>query len=237
MLREFIEYIVGLGQVKTLEVDGLTYSTKNLYLMKSPIVSALEVDTLSGLTDYILSGFDSEAFAGNIVHVVSFNRVDLLSQILKDSQRETYMIAEAFAPQFNFGQWYGLESFIIAMQSCFVQNEDSAKILKLVGNIENKGIKRFGDNGITQQVEAKTGIATIEDVVVPNPVILAPFRTFVEVEQPESKFVFRMRQGRDESPECALFEADGGAWKLEAMNRIKVYLEEKLKETDITVIS
>jgi hypothetical protein len=33
-----------------------------------------------------------------------------------------------------------------------------------------------------------------------------------------------MRKG----PECALFEADGGAWKLAAMRNIKEYLEKAL---------
>ncbi|MEB9776454.1 hypothetical protein P4K25_31445, partial [Bacillus cereus] len=61
---------------------------------------------------------------------------------------------------------------------------------------------------------------------VPNPVQLSPYRTFVEVEQPESKFVFRMREGA----RCGLFEADGGAWKLEAMNNIKEYLKEALAQ-------
>ena len=49
------------------------------------------------------------------------------------------------------------------------------------------------------------------DVKVPNPVTLRPFRTFIEVEQPESKFIFRMREGG----RCAIFEADGahGSWR------------------------
>ena len=31
-------------------------------------------------------------------------------------------------------------------------------------------------------------------------------------------------------PVAAIFEADGGAWKLETMMRIKAYLEEQLQE-------
>lgn len=31
-------------------------------------------------------------------------------------------------------------------------------------------------------------------------------------------------------PTCALFEADGGAWKFKAMKRIMEYLEEELRE-------
>lgn len=73
-------------------------------------------------------------------------------------------------------------------------------------------------------------------VVVPNPVTLAPYRTFVEVKQPESKFVFRMRKS-EEGPQAALFEADGGAWKIEAMQRVKEFLEDKLVGTGVKVIA
>jgi hypothetical protein len=125
---------------------------------------------------------------------------------------------------------------IIFLPSCFVENNDKAKILKIVGNIKDKAVRQYGDDGITQQVTAKTGLALVEDVPVPNPVMLAPFRTFMEVEQPESKFVFRMKRG-DDGPECALFEADGGAWKLEAMKRIKAYLQAELDGTGIAIIS
>ena len=46
------------------------------------------------------------------------------------------------------------------------------------------------------------------------------------MDQPTSAFVFRI----DKAGRCALFEADGGIWKNEAMENIKDYLEEKLSE-------
>jgi len=62
-------------------------------------------------------------------------------------------------------------------------------------------------------------------------VVLRPYRTFLEIEQPASAFVFRLRRGREgELPTCALFEADGGRWKLEAIERIRDYLKEQLSE-------
>ncbi|KHO31340.1 hypothetical protein OR63_10900, partial [Clostridium tetani] len=82
-----------------------------------------------------------------------------------------------------------------------------------------------GDDGVSQAATIKTGVASVNEVKVPNPVVLAPFRTFPEIEQPESKFIFRMQSG----PRAALFEADGGAWRNEAMIKIKAYLEEQLK--------
>ena len=72
-------------------------------------------------------------------------------------------------------------------------------------------------------------------VPVPNPVALVPFRTFIEVEQPESKFVFRVKDG----PQMGLFEADGGEWRLAAMLRIKEYLEGSFtaKGIDVKVLA
>ena len=65
------------------------------------------------------------------------------------------------------------------------------------------------------------------EAAVPNPVTLAPFRTFRDVAQPASLFVLRV-QGGGETPNVALFEADGGAWRLAAIENIKKWLEENI---------
>ena len=70
-----------------------------------------------------------------------------------------------------------------------------------------------------------------------NPGKLIPYRTFLEVKQPESDFIFRMREGHD-GVECAIFEADGGAWKMEAMREISKCLRNYLENyTQFTVIA
>lgn len=76
-----------------------------------------------------------------------------------------------------------------------------------------------------------------EDVIVPNPVTLRPYRTFLEVEQPESKFIFRIREGSDGQPMFKLVEADGGLWKYEAVDAIKKYLTENLPKELLKVIT
>ena len=71
-------------------------------------------------------------------------------------------------------------------------------------------------------------ISSKTDAIVPNPVILAPYRTFLEVEQPESSFIFRMRDSDRGGVSCALFEADGGAWRNEAMSDVAAYIIKQL---------
>ena len=77
------------------------------------------------------------------------------------------------------------------------------------------------------------------DAIVPNPVRLRPYRTFLEVEQPASEFVFRMKQDKYDGITCAIFEADGGAWKVAAMKAIKDYMQFELEDykEQFTVIS
>ena len=59
----------------------------------------------------------------------------------------------------------------------------------------------------------------------------------MEIEQPVSEFIFRMAEKQGIT--CALFEADGGAWKNAAMQNIKKYLEFELADYSgqFTVIS
>lgn len=72
-------------------------------------------------------------------------------------------------------------------------------MLKVVGNIQEDNVKNVEDDGISQAVVAKIGVASVGNVEVPNPVSHVPFRTFVEVNQPVS--IFRMKNG----PNCVLF--------------------------------
>ena len=120
------------------------------------------------------------------------------------------------------------------LQSSFVDVGDKKALLQYTGLVQDENVKSIGDDGISQQVTVKTGVASVAQAVVPNPVSLAPYRTFPEVEQPVSKFIFRMQDG----PRAALFEADGGAWRNTAIKNIKEYLEEELKElSNIKIIA
>ena len=55
---------------------------------------------------------------------------------------------------------------------------------------------------------------------------LKPYRTFSEVDQPESEFLLRLSEGA----RVALYEADGGAWTLQARRNVADYLRTALSE-------
>lgn len=224
MIREAIEYIVGLGRTDIYEENGQQYSTNKLYLLEEPKAAQLDIRSLSGLVEYIKSNFDGQAPL--MIHVESPTEVTVFTQLNNDRNREYLIKATAMLPNFRYENWYDPETFNIKLQSGFVKNTDRDIVLKVVGNIREEDVKTYGDDGVSQTVTAKVGVAQVGQVEVPNPVALAPYRTFVEVEQPTSNFVFRMKNG----PSSALFEADGGAWKFEAMKNVKTYLEDALAE-------
>jgi hypothetical protein len=232
--KEALEYLVGLGDVKIIEVNGQQYATKQLHHVKFPKPAGIVATTLTSLVDYIKSGMD-EKFSKLLVHVISPNEVALYSELGNDEERNCYMVCKALTPNnVRYNSFLDTESFNIMLQSSFVDNDDKSILLKVTGNVKEENVQQVGDDGVSQGVAIRTGVASVANVIVPNPVSLAPYRTFPEVRQPESKFIFRMKTG----PSAALYEADGGAWRNEAMNRIKEYLQDKLIEVkDIEIIS
>lgn len=238
MTRDALQYVVGLKTAEVLDINGGKYVDKDVHRVDKELrASAIQMNTLTSLVDYLKAGVDSMADK-MLVQVVSPMKVIVLSMLDADRKREELVDVEAMIPDFEYGRYMGNERFIIALQSKFIANDDRALLLQFAGTVKDESIAQYGDDGVTQKATIKTGITSVGDAVVPNPVKLRPFRTFIEVEQPESAFVFRMRQAEGHGVECAIFEADGGAWKNAAMKSIKEYLQYELAELpQFTVIS
>lgn len=238
MTRDALQYVVGLKTAEVLDINGGKYVDKDVHRVDKELrASAIQMNTLTSLVDYLKAGVDSMADK-MLVQVVSPMKVRVLSMLDADRKREELVDVEAMIPDFEYGRYMGNERFIIALQSKFIDNDDRALLLQFAGTVKDESIAQYGDDGVTQKATIKTGITSVGDAVVPNPVKLRPFRTFIELEQPESAFVFRMRQAEGHGVECAIFEADGGAWKNAAMKSIKEYLQHELAELpQFTVIS
>lgn len=230
MIKDAIQYIVGLRKPEQIMVNGSVFVDKEMHHLKTPAFPTLEVNSLTAVVDY-LKGLENEKWAEQdtsiIVHIVDEKTV-----LLKDTadategKRDIFLKATAEVKGFSYGDFHSSEAFIIALQSMFLDTLDKADILQVVGNLKDEAIRTMVDDGCSQAVTIRTGIAAVGTAKVPNPAELAPFRTFLEVPQPMSKFVFRMRDGG----QCALFEADGGAWKLEAKRNIYNFLKKELEE-------
>ncbi len=222
MLAEFIDKICSLTKPTNLSFNDRTYLESGYNLLKNPEPKALITHSLASIAEYAK---DSQLADNLIIHIESPVQVSLYSALETTlMQQNTFMVAKYEAPQFNFGQWIELERFIINLQAQFLDNSDRARILQVVGNLKDENIRTVGDDGVTQSVTAKTGLGSVGNVVVPNPVKLIPFRTFPEVDQPDGDFVFRMKaMGGQIGIACSLTPADGEDWKLTAIGKIADY--------------
>ena len=223
MIKEALQYIVGLSEAKVQDItlaDGTvqTYSDKPLHRLQKhiPMVDkAIEMCTLTSLVDYIKGNIDSMSDK-MIIQVVDPETVVLFSQLNEERYREKMVVVKARIPDFRFDTYMDQENFCINLQSKFIDDPDTdrALILKFAGTMEAGTIAEYGDDGVTQKATVKTGIASKGEAIVPNPVKLRPYRTFLEVEQPASEFIFRVKQNKYDGISCAIFEADGGRDRL-----------------------
>ena len=242
-LRDALQYITSLKEKsmepKIVEIEGNTYCTRELTRYhRFPMASSLSVNTLTALVDYI-KGKPEELRETSILHVVSPTRVSLYSGLIDERKRESLMAAEAIVNEFAFDNYYDQERFLIELQSNFLQTTDLLTIMQVSGNIKSGTTANYSDDGVSQKTTIKAGVE-LSDVIVPNPVRLRPYRTFAEIEQPESSYIFRIKDS-DRGPVFKLVEADGGLWKNTVMKKIKNYLEYELsnqiKERKITIIA
>jgi hypothetical protein len=102
-------------------------------------------------------------------------------------------------------------------------------MLKIVAGVRVESSTDIIDDGVTQHVNARAGVARVQQVELPNPCKLYPYSTFHEIEQPERQFVFRMSQS-ERGVVCRLIDADGGAWKQGVAIAIRKYLQTNLPE-------
>lgn len=230
MLKEAIEKILSLAPVGRFQIGGCEYADRPVSLVEPPRDYApLQLMTLSGLVDAVRAKVDELEPSAWIVEVQSHQGVRIVSRNtgLYGKREVLLSVGLSDGEMFPFGRFLSREEFVIGLQSRFVQQGDVLEVLRLASGLEVSAVMLAEDDGISQRTTTRQGIALKETVTVKGRVKLRPYRTFREVEQPVSEFVFRLRSKEGMVPECALFEADGGKWELDAVLTIKAWLEAK----------
>jgi hypothetical protein len=246
MIKEAIDRILGLAVPNFHEVGELEYSDKELKLIYPPSPKAVECSTLQGLVDLFVSDLDAVKPDEVLVHITSPTEVELIGKDADDHGRRRVW-ARAEYPKcesFRFGSWLDPESFIIAAQQHFqrvkIENDDSSfmkdldYVLGIASKISAENATEHEDDGFAQRVAVRQGVALKAETILKPMVQLAPYRTFAEIDQVISQFVFRARAGNG-AVTLALFEGDGGRWKIGAAAAIKAWLAPKFG--DVPVIS
>lgn len=229
MIAEAMEKIEALVKKadEHLTVGAREYLTGDWKEIVPPAVPPFLLRTLTGLVDVVKAAPDSFHPQEWIAHVVSPIKVTVEAKSDDGyGRRAVFASCELLdADLYPFGRFLDRESFVIGLMSQFVENDDLGGLLRLTSSMSNDAAMLSEDDGVSQKVTVKSGIS-LKDVATVRPRwTLQPYRTFREIAQPASVFLFRVKGESGSVPNCALFEADGGAWRLEAVLAIKEWLE------------
>jgi hypothetical protein len=248
------------------EIDGHTYvfyrgrceRVKTVEPDEEKQPAVFKAFSLQGLVDFIkvdVDGLFKNPERRHIVRVTDVDKVEVLTPVT-GFYKKRYIVAEcnALVPPIPFNTFKDTEDFQIMVQTRFEDTENRALVLKLSGSLRNEQTMQTADDGVLLNGNNLSGLLCCcnnqlliqrfdrvdvddlcldTDVTVKNPVTLIPLRTFYEVKQPSSPFVLRF----NEDSEAALFEGDGGAWKLSAVKNIKDWLEKELVGTNVEIIA
>lgn len=226
MDRTAIEKIVELGAPNYHKENDYTYTDKQLHVIQEPRVPTLTFHTLDGLVNALRAEYKN--FCGPIlIDVNDEENITVFSAISDiDRQREMPYKVRAEVVDIPFDRKLDYETMMITLKSKFVDTPELRDLVQLLGTITEENNAMLSDDGFTQTVVVRKGIALKDNKAV-NPIVkLKPYRTFCEVEQPESEFLIRLSEGGY----VALYEADGGAWKLQARRNVADYLKTALAE-------
>lgn len=243
----------------TVDINGDLYATGNLSLMR-PLndedPKMIKLTTLQGLVDLIKS--DGYMIKTNLMlQIVGPNEIKLFGHLReKDNQRFSFAKAVPIVQMDtsdNFNEWLEQEEMSLFLQAYFQSDEgkinkkgklddDKAKVINAVSSVVDGTSVTFDDDHTVQEVTLTTG-AKINGKAkeeLPNPVELAPFRTFPEIKkQPTSKFILRIMSGRKSGtePMFKLMAADGGVWQLEAVAAIKAWFKGAKLPENVKIIA
>lgn len=240
-IREALEYAVDLstnGQEIVEASDGTEYYDANKFRMvqlePKRYPKPLYLNTLDSLVDYLKSGLNDLTNQKLMVVVESPIEVTVMTEDDDVAVRSTLVRVESLNPAIHFGSYEAATEFNVILQSKFINSDDREVVLDFASALKVENGAEIIDDGISQTTTIKNGVASLAKATAPNPVTLRPYRTFAEVEQPASQFIFRINR----DAEMALFEADGGKWRLEAIKNIASYLKEKLADQDnLTILA
>lgn len=231
MLDNLIEQIQAAVQPFQVELGGRDYLSRQVVLPPpEPQYLGETVNTLTGLVDYIRENPDGiELREGYSLVIFSPTTVCLVGPLKwgdRHKKRDCYLTAdckEVLNKPFKPEVWLPNDLMTIELMTKFADNQDRQQLIHQIGNLVCDEVRTYADDGVTQQVTTKTGVATVERTPGPLLVRLMPFRTFAEVQQPASNYLVRVRKGKEQA-EVALFDAGHVDWKLDAISSIKTFL-------------
>ena len=237
MLKEFVQHIQETAKPQIVEIGGVTYivnqdgNIKEVF-PRAVLPDTLPLNSLDALVKLVKTEFVRQITVPDHLTVRCFGHPDYDQRAV----RPVYYEANATdVPGWDERVQLPFEEMQIALRTRFQETADTPYIQKLLTEISTGAKITFNDNGVATTVVTKKGIDLQNNETIRPIITLRPYRTFQEIDQPESVFLIRINERG-----ISFIEADGGMWKLKARETIKAFLEDKLAaeiETGAVVVA
>lgn len=226
MNEMFIREIAKMAAPVREKIGGFEFSGDKQ--IKLPLPSEVKVFSLTQLVSFIKM---SKTDAPLIVNIKDEAHVEVFEKGLNVNGQRTDVAEANFSEMvdtFPFDQKMSQEDFAIKLMTMFVKDAERDELIKTVQSVRAEKVKTSDDDGISQTIATKAGVHLQAEKRVELVWNLKPFKTFPECEQPVVPHILRLHQRGDEMPLFALYDCDGGRWRVDATLAVRKYLQENL---------
>ena len=225
MLKEAFDWIKVHGKPNELVVGESRFSDRVIHKIVNdvPRVTPLKVNTLAGVVDYLTADMDKTIKP--FVHIESPNLVKVVSPFFGETRtREVYLEAQSVQSKLNLDNYIPTEEMIIHLATCFVENADREALIQALSSLVWTTSVKKSDDGLSQQVEIKTGVVSTAQVEIRPIRKLLPIRTFSEITPSEEMFLLRIKKHSEGEFHAMLKSADGKRWENDARQKIAKFV-------------
>ena len=242
MIKEAIDRLLQLALVNAIDKGGRTWARgadgRIEELVDSDHVKPdpLHFFYLPGFVEYCRTNPDGLVMDDCLVVVCDYDRVELVTtpNPANCNRRFCYAVATYRGGRFEFDHWRDQEEFLVGLQTRFVETENLQRLRQMASRLSNATEAVQADDGMAQRLTVKTGVTTVDQIKIENPIVLQPWATFEEVPQPEGVFVLRLRKN-EKGVSCCLYESNTDSWRMEAVGHIRDYLRQELPEAMVVL--
>ena len=233
MIKEAMEWLATtrMGEVK--EIEKRPYWTRPNHgpePIVQPECGTLTFSSLTGLVDYINNDPDKGAMIGDgaFVHVKDSSTAQYVSPLVGPWLFRHY-IAQATAADPDFRERrLPLAEMILTIRRHFAGTPERDVLIDVLSKIvSDEKTQQFTDDGVSQQVTVKSGVASLMRMDMPGDVSLIPLGGFAEVMQPPVDYILRLQKGREE-PMVILAPVLSPTYALEYMESVRTWLIESI---------
>lgn len=228
MFEPIIDAIKKSVSVEKIQLGELTYLSSTVCLPPPLQFQGLPAVSLEAIVAAVLG---DETLGGCLISIESPTEVKLYNS--PDAYGRRQCLVKAIAPQTDnkglFNSFWGGEYFRIWLMTNFVQTDEMKALLAAIAGVQSESVRDEDDDGISQSVAVRSGVKVTRATLNPFQ-RLTPYRTFLDIEQPTSTFLFRMKDDAKEGVRFALHDAEGQLWQASAIARIKAYFEDNIPE-------